>query len=485
MVTAGLQTVKYKVRSCFKRVTVSFYADTQQKEQKKRQIVNALGTTALIGGTLAAGYALGKNPGVKQAVGDVSNRVSGFLGKFTQPDLNGPSPGQKLNQEVVPNITQQVPDPWTTSTVSSTPLMDRINNLVSTVQSTPVIKLLPPGAEPKQHAAPKTVSTPQRKAGEALSDISIVTHPLSYKKILSERDYNVLDPETGLSPLFQRLHDVGSASVGSSELKEILSYAGSPKKTAALPTTEKLRLIGDYLSANVEKGAPLIIPVQNRETGVRGASIIDADRLISFGLRGPSERSSELLFIPGSNNQISHVLENVVDSRDNLIPYLATMSVGKARSIYNAAQKMGYKPASGILEELNPIDAVAGGGVVTRHLASQGVSRPPFLIVPSKGSAYDIKGMREGTRTLATARLPHEPGWLGNPYKAVDAGGPHTRQEATRLFGALVEQKAQDPNWRNAFLGLAGKQIGYYKPDEEYIHLHALQDWIARNAAQV
>lgn len=467
---------------------MSFYEDAQQKEQKKRQIVKTLGTTALVGGTLAAGYALGTNPGVRQAfktsAQSINDRVSSFLGKFTQPDINGPSPGQELNQHVVQNVTQQVPDPWTTSTISSTPLMDRINNLVSTVQSTPVTKLLPPGAEPKQHAAPKTVSTPQRKAGEALSDISIVTHPLSYKKILSERDYSVLDPETGLSPLFQRLHDVGSASVGSSELKEILSYAGSPKKTAALPTTEKLRLIGDYLSTNVEKGAPLIIPVQNRETGVRGASIIDADRLISFGLRGPSERSSELLFIPGSNNQISHVLENVVDSSDNLIPYLATMSVGKARSIYDAAQKMGYKPASGILEELNPIDAVAGGGVVTKYLANQGVSRPPFLIVPSKGSAYDIKGMREGARTLATARLPYEPGWLGNPYKAVDAGGPHTRQEATRLFGALVDQKAQDPTWRKALLGLAGKRIGYYKPDEEYIHLHALQDWIARNAGQ-
>lgn len=462
---------------------MSFYEDAQQKEQKKRQIVNALGTTALIGGTLAAGYALGKNPGVKQAVGDVSNRVSSFLTRFTQPDLNGPSPGQKLNQEVVHNITQQVPDPWTTSTVSSTPLMDRINNLVSTVQSTPAIKLLPPGAEPKQHAAPKTISTPQRKAGEALSNAGTATNLQSYKNILAERDYSVLDPETGLSPLFQRLHNVGSASVGSNELKEILSYVGSPKKTAALSTTEKLRLIGDYLSANVKKGAPLIIPVQNRETGVKGASIIDADRLISFGLRGPSEKSSELLFIPGSNNQISHVLENVVDSSDNLIPYLATMSAGKARSIYAAAQKMGYKPASGILEELNPIDAVAGGGVVTRHLASQG--SPPFLIVPSKGSAYDIKGMREGTRTLATARTPYEPGWLGNPYKAVDAGGPHTRQEATRLFGALVDQKAQDPTWRKALLGLAGKQIGYYKPDEEYIHLHALQDWIARNAAQV
>jgi hypothetical protein len=105
----------------------------------------------------------------------------------------------------------------------------------------------------------------------------------------------------------------------------------------------------------------------------------------------------------------------------------------------------------------------------------------PFEIVPSRGEQYDVLGMRAGIRNMGNARLPGEPGWLGNPYVAQDAGGRYTRQEATDLFGRLIEQKAQDPAWRDAFLGLQGKRVGYYKPNEEVIHLHALQDWIQRN----
>jgi hypothetical protein len=105
----------------------------------------------------------------------------------------------------------------------------------------------------------------------------------------------------------------------------------------------------------------------------------------------------------------------------------------------------------------------------------------PFEIVPSRGERYDVLGMRAGIRNMGNARLPGEPGWLGNPYVAQDAGGRYTRQEATDLFGRLIEQKAQDPAWRDAFLGLQGKRVGYYKPNEEVIHLHALQDWIQRN----
>jgi len=105
----------------------------------------------------------------------------------------------------------------------------------------------------------------------------------------------------------------------------------------------------------------------------------------------------------------------------------------------------------------------------------------PFEIVPSRGEQYDVLGMRAGIRNMGNARLPGEPGWLGNPYVAQDAGGRYTRQEATDLFGRLIERKAQDPAWRDAFLGLQGKRVGYYKPNEEVIHLHALQDWIQRN----
>ena len=108
----------------------------------------------------------------------------------------------------------------------------------------------------------------------------------------------------------------------------------------------------------------------------------------------------------------------------------------------------------------------------------------PFEIVPTRGPGadYDVWGMRGSSRqTMATVNEPGQSGWLGNPYVAQDAGGRYTRQEATDLFGRLVEQKAQDPAWRDAFLGLQGKRVGYYKPSEEVIHLHALQDWIQRN----
>ena len=108
----------------------------------------------------------------------------------------------------------------------------------------------------------------------------------------------------------------------------------------------------------------------------------------------------------------------------------------------------------------------------------------PFEIVPSRGGSYDVLGMRAGIRNMANARTPGEPGWLGNPYVAQDAGGRYTRQEATDLFGQLVEQKAQDPAWRDAFLGLQGKRVGYYKPSEAVIHLHALQDWIRDNSGR-
>jgi hypothetical protein len=81
---------------------------------------------------------------------------------------------------------------------------------------------------------------------------------------------------------------------------------------------------------------------------------------------------------------------------------------------------------------------------------------------------------------MGNVSAPGEPGWLGNPYVAVDAGGQLSRQEATERFGQLVDEKMKDPAWRQAFLELRGKQVGYYKPDEPAIHLHALQERISK-----
>lgn len=105
-----------------------------------------------------------------------------------------------------------------------------------------------------------------------------------------------------------------------------------------------------------------------------------------------------------------------------------------------------------------------------------------FEIVSNRGN-FDVLGMRERGQTMATAKAPGDPGWLGNPFVASDANGPYTRQEATEKFAELIRQKAQDPQWREAFLNLEGKRIGYYKPDEEFIHLNALRDWIQQERA--
>lgn len=114
-------------------------------------------------------------------------------------------------------------------------------------------------------------------------------------------------------------------------------------------------------------------------------------------------------------------------------------------------------------------------------LLGQSTAAVPFEIVASRGPGanFDVLGMRQGGRTMATVRAPGEPGWLGNPFVADDAGGKLTREEATRRFGELVREKAQDPAWHDAFMGLKGRRIGYYKPEEPAIHLHELQRWIA------
>ena len=147
-----------------------------------------------------------------------------------------------------------------------------------------------------------------------------------------------------------------------------------------------------------------------------------------------------------------------------------------------------------LLEPPRRVDAVAPRPAATAAsgkpaaAASMGIAQPaaasaplPFEIVASRGpsASFDVLGMRERGQTMATVSAPFEPGWLGNPFVAVDAGGRLSREEATAAFGELVREKAQDAAWRDAFLSLRGKRIGYYKPEEPAIHLHELQRWIA------
>jgi hypothetical protein len=101
-----------------------------------------------------------------------------------------------------------------------------------------------------------------------------------------------------------------------------------------------------------------------------------------------------------------------------------------------------------------------------------------FRIVPSRGR-YDVLGMRSGGANITNAR-PGEPGWLGNPYVAVDAGGRYSRQEASELFAQEFEKRyLADAEFRAAAQALVGKSVGYYKPGEEFSHLKSVQQWLA------
>jgi hypothetical protein len=272
-----------------------------------------------------------------------------------------------------------------------------------------------------------------------------------------------------------------------------------------MTTAEKLGLVERYLQDSMGSGAPVLLPVQDR-AGVYGASVIDGDRMVVHGLSKdaatPFGDGGDLAFAPAAAPGLMHVVESTpvltAPGGDPIATYAGVMSNDTARKIYGAARAEGFTRSDGSLEDWAMGTGITpGSGPVVQRLF-QGLQqsqpavteqqrpsfqRPPFQIVASRGPGayYEISGMREGIRNMGNARLPGEPGWLGNPYKAVDAGGQYTRQEATDLFGQLVEQKAQDPAWRDAFLALQGKRVGYYKPDEQVIHLHALQDWIARN----
>lgn len=293
--------------------------------------------------------------------------------------------------------------------------------------------------------------------------------------------------------LERMLADQGSAALGASDLRALLNDAASPRKTAEMNPAEKLGVIERYLQDSFGGMAPMVMPVQDR-AGVYGASVIDGDRLIAHGLARGGNGDEALLFAPAAVPGLTHVFEQST-SGGPINTYAGAMSTGSARGVYGLAKKEGFDNSYLLMEDwANGPEVSAESGPIVQRLfqklqqrqpaVNQQQSAAPFQIVASRGPnvQYDVYGMREGIRNMGNARLPGEPGWLGNPYVADDAGGRYTRQQATEMFGQLIEQKAQDPAWRDAFLALKGKRIGYYKPDEQAIHLHALQDWITRNA---
>ena len=326
-----------------------------------------------------------------------------------------------------------------------------------------------------------------RKAGDSLLKAA-------YQAALAKEGQTpgALGSDSGL--LRSLLAERGAAALGASDLRVLLNDAASPRKTAEMSAAERLGVVERYLQDSFVDMAPMVLPVQDRQ-GVYGASVIDCDRLIAYGLQRGNDENQSLLFAPAPVPGLTHVIEQSAEAGP-VGTYAGAMSTNSARGVYGAAQADGFaKGFSDLLAEgwINGPDVSPGTGPIVQRLFQKMQQQQiapnqrqvllPFEIVASRGpgAQYDVLGMRAGSRTMRDARLPGEPGWLGNPYVADDAGGRYTRQEATDLFGQLVEQKAKDPAWRQAFLDLAGKRVGYYKPNEQYIHLQALQDWIRRN----
>ena len=285
-----------------------------------------------------------------------------------------------------------------------------------------------------------------------------------------------------------------------------------------------------YAGVGARKTPPAVLALMERLAGrmesegwlLRSGGAEGADTAFASGVQDPKKRA---IFLPGASfNGLRHGQGGIDSTRlpgwekalatvdqyhpapHRLPPFVRNLM---AR---NAMQVMGPnmdRPAN-LLVAWTPNAEVVGGtgqalrmagalGVPIRNLGDPAVlastrrylglnpdmqqTAMPFEIVASRGpgAEFDVLGMRAQGRTMATVGGPGEPGWLGNPYVAVDAGGKLSREQATQMFADLVEEKAQDPAWRQAFLGLEGKRVGYYKPDEAAIHLHALQNWINNN----
>jgi len=94
-----------------------------------------------------------------------------------------------------------------------------------------------------------------------------------------------------------------------------------------------------------------------------------------------------------------------------------------------------------------------------------------------------VSGMRAnyGNAHLNNTK-PGEAGWLGNPHKWAGNGGPKnvTVDDAIRAFkNDFVKKIKEDKEFREAVIGLRGKQIGYYEPNAEKSHVKGIQTFLA------
>lgn len=134
----------------------------------------------------------------------------------------------------------------------------------------------------------------------------------------------------------------------------------------------------------------------------------------------------------------------------------------------------------------------AGVPVVNFGEANRRATAAPASLTPVPVATFEIvklafgqkapegvfDGHRAGVKNVTNAE-PGAPGALGNPYVSKDAGGKYSREEATQLFEeAFLDRVNKDAAYKAWVLSLRGKKVGYYKPTEKSIHLHAVQKWL-------
>ena len=109
-----------------------------------------------------------------------------------------------------------------------------------------------------------------------------------------------------------------------------------------------------------------------------------------------------------------------------------------------------------------------------------------FQIVSNTDPAADVIAMRyNGGKNHMNNTQAGQEGSLGNPYKWSGNGGTGTVEEAVARFKKdFLSRVENDTEYRDYILSLAGKKIGYYKPDAKTpTHLKVIKEWLEQQSA--
>jgi len=180
--------------------------------------------------------------------------------------------------------------------------------------------------------------------------------------------------------------------------------------------------------------------------------------------------------------------KNEQRKRDSLIKVVSDKLLAAQLELKNPKTEATRKKVlSTYIKELEKNLANLKAPTAEEFLAQQPSTLPTVDIVPMKFGAQPAPGVVDGHRYKGKNILnatPGERGWLGNPYAADDTpGGKLTREEVTAKYKeSLYARAKEDPKFAKALRGLRGKAIGYYKPNEEFIHLQAVQQWLQEDS---